>query len=40
MVEGIVENTEEVKQVLEGFGGPILTPRGAINAVKQALETA
>jgi len=40
MVEGIVENTEEVKQVLEEFGAPILTPREAINAVKQALETA
>lgn len=40
MVEGIVENTEKVKQVLEGFGVPILTPREAINAVKQALETA
>jgi CRISPR-associated protein Cst2 len=40
MVEGIVENTEKVKQVLEEFGVPILTPREAINAVKQALETA
>lgn len=37
MVDGIVDNAAEVRQVLQEAGVPILTPREAINAVKQAL---
>lgn len=37
MVDGIVDNAAEVRQVLQEAGVPILTPREAISAVKQAL---
>lgn len=37
MVDGIVDNAEEVKAVLRDLGVPILTPRQAIDAAKQAL---
>jgi len=37
MVDGIVNNAEEVRQVLQETGVPILTPCEAISAVKQAL---
>ena len=40
MVDGIIENAKEVRQALEEAGVPILTPREAINAVKQILENA
>jgi len=40
MVDGIVDNTVEVRQALQKAGVPIMTPREAINAVKQALEMA
>ncbi|MFA0781745.1 MAG: hypothetical protein YYHSYBAR_000136 [Candidatus Fervidibacter sacchari] len=37
MVEGILENAEEVRQALEEADVPILLPREAINTVKQIL---
>jgi CRISPR-associated regulatory protein, DevR family len=40
IIDGIVENAEEVRQALEEAGVPILTPREAINAVKRILESA
>lgn len=40
IIDGIVENAEEVRQALEKAGVPILTPREAINAVKRILESA
>jgi len=40
MVDGIIENAKEVRQALEEAGVPILTPREAINAVKQILANA
>jgi CRISPR-associated protein Cst2 len=38
MVDGIVDNAEEVRTVLRDLGVPILTPRQAIDAAKRALE--
>lgn len=38
MVDGIVDNAEEVRAVLQELGVPVLTPRQAIDAAKQALE--
>jgi CRISPR-associated protein Cst2 len=40
MIDGIIENASEVKQVLEAEDVPIMTPREAISAVKKALEKA
>jgi len=40
MIDGIIENASEVKQVLEAEGVPIMTPREAISAVKTVLENA
>lgn len=37
MVDGIVDNAEEVRAVLQELGVPVLTPRQAIDAAKQAL---
>ncbi len=37
MVDGIVENDSDVKQVLQDLQIPILTPRQAIDAAKEAL---
>jgi len=37
MVDGIVDNADEVKKVLTDFGVPILTPRQAIDEAKKAL---
>ncbi|MCS7187509.1 MAG: type I-B CRISPR-associated protein Cas7/Cst2/DevR [Armatimonadetes bacterium] len=37
MVEGIVDNADEVKQALQDLQVPILTPRQAIDAAKKAL---
>ena len=37
MVDGIVENDSDVKQVLQDLQVPILTPRQAIDATKEAL---
>jgi len=37
MVDGIVDNADEVKKVLTDFGVPILTPRQAIDEAKRAL---
>jgi CRISPR-associated protein Cst2 len=40
MIDGIIENASEVKQVLEAEDVPIMTPREAISAVKKVLENA
>jgi len=40
MIDGVIENASEVKQVLEAEGVPIMTPREAISAVKTVLENA
>lgn len=37
MVDGIVDNADEMRSVLQGLGVPILTPRQAIDGAKQAL---
>lgn len=37
MVEGVVDNTDEVRNVLQELGIPVLTPRQAIDAAKTAL---
>jgi CRISPR-associated protein Cst2 len=40
MIDGVIDNAAEVKQVLEAEGVPIMTPREAISAVKTVLENA
>ena len=40
MIDGVIDNAAEVKQVLEAEGVSVLTPREAINAVKTVLENA
>ncbi len=37
VVDGIVDNTDEVRRVLQELGVPVLTPRQAIDAAKTAL---
>ncbi len=37
MVDGIVDNSDEVKQTLQGLDIPILTPRQSIDAAKKVL---
>jgi hypothetical protein len=40
MIDGVIDNAAEVKQVLEAEDVSVLTPREAINAVKTVLENA